>query len=181
MSRMSHGVTPLLLATLAAGCAEVPTNAVPDPEPSLSRATAEPGSPVEDWLKAVKQATARYNSTTQALRAGYVPDTHCVESPFGGMGYHWGNPSLGDAAFDPLQPEVVLYAPSPGGLKLVAVEYVVLDVGQPRPHFADHPFDIGGVMPLTLAGIAHWSLHVWLYEDNPNGVFTPFNPNVSCS
>jgi hypothetical protein len=37
------------------------------------------------------------------------------------------------------------------------------------------------VMPLTLAGIAHWSLHVWLYEDNPNGVFTPFNPNVSCS
>jgi hypothetical protein len=181
MSRMSHCAPPLLLAALTAGCAEVPTAAVPDPEPSASRAAAEPGSPVEDWLKAVKQVTARYHSTTQAIKAGYVPDTHCVESPFGGMGYHWGNPTLRDAEFDPLQPEVVLYAPSPSGLKLVAVEYVVLDVGQPRPHFADHPFDIGGVMPLTLAGIAHWSLHVWLYEDNPNGVFTPFNPNVSCS
>ncbi len=22
--------------------------------------------------------------------------------------------------------------------------------------------------------------HVWLYRDNPNGVFAPFNPNVLC-
>jgi hypothetical protein len=181
MSRPSRLYTLLMLALLATGCAEGPTTAVSDLEPSASRAAAEPGSPTEDWLKAVRQATVRYNATTQALKAGYVPDTHCVQSPFGGMGYHWANPTRIDAAFDPLEPEVVLYAPSPRGLKLVAVEYIVLNVGQPRPYFGDHPFDIGGVMPLTLAGIAHWSLHVWLHEDNPNGVFTPFNPNVSCS
>jgi hypothetical protein len=146
----------------------------------MSRATADPGSPVEDWLKALKQVSARYNSTTQALRGGYVPDTHCVVSPIGGMGYHWVNSALRDDVFDPLQPEVILYAPSAEGLKLVALEYIVLDVGQPRPHFADRPFDIGGVPPLIQAGIAHWSLHVWLYEDNANGIFTPFNPKVSC-
>jgi len=180
---MSHAYRwsiPLLLAVLVTSCAEAPT-AMPSGEAaSLRKASAEPGSPREDWLKVLKQVTARYNATTQAIRAGYVPDTHCVESPLGGMGYHWGSPSRRDAEFNPLEPEVVLYAPTRGGLKLVAVEYVVLNVGQPRPYFADYPFDIGGVMPLTLAGIPHWSLHVWLYQDNPNGIFAPFNPTVSC-
>lgn len=167
----------ILLVLVTVSCTAAPTSAVLDPEPSLDRAT---DSPVEDWLKALKQVTARYNSTTQALRAGYLPDMHCVETPAGGIGYDRGYPALRDDVFDPLQPEVVLYAPSAGGLKLVAVEYVVLDVGQPRPYFAHHPFDIGGVMPLTQQGIAHWSLHVWLYEEKPNGIFAPFNPNVSC-
>jgi hypothetical protein len=26
----------------------------------------------------------------------------------------------------------------------------------------------------------HYDRHVWLYRDNPNGLFAPFNPNVSC-
>ena len=27
----------------------------------------------------------------------------------------------------------------------------------------------------------HFDRHVWIYRDNPNGVFTPFNPAVSCA
>ena len=27
----------------------------------------------------------------------------------------------------------------------------------------------------------HYDLHVWLFRDNPNGTFAPFNPNVSCA
>jgi hypothetical protein len=27
----------------------------------------------------------------------------------------------------------------------------------------------------------HYDLHVWLYRDNPNGMFAQFNPNVSCA
>ena len=27
----------------------------------------------------------------------------------------------------------------------------------------------------------HYDRHVWIYRDNPNGVFAPFNPNVDCS
>jgi hypothetical protein len=27
----------------------------------------------------------------------------------------------------------------------------------------------------------HFDRHVWIHRDNPNGVFTPFNPAVSCA
>jgi hypothetical protein len=135
-------------------------------------------APEAELLMAVRQATARFNSTAQAEGAGYIADDHCVAVPgLGGMGYHWANPDLIDETFDPLQPEVVLYATGPGGnLRLVAIEYIVLDVGQDHPSFAGHPLDVGG----TPVPVPHWSLHVWLYEHNPNGIFVPFNPNVSC-
>ena len=131
-----------------------------------------------DLLKSVRQATAKFHSTTQAIASGHEPDDHCVSVPgLGGMGFHWVNPSLVDPVFDPLKPEVVLYAPGPGSqLRLVALEYIVINVGQPRPSFGDQLFDIGG----TPVPVPHWSLHVWLYENNPSGMFAPFNPNVSC-
>lgn len=129
-------------------------------------------------LKSVQFATSRFHSTTEAIKAGYVPDKHCVSVPGrGGMGYHWVNPSLVDEVFDPLQPEAVLYATGPdGNLRLVAVEYLVLNVGQPAPMFGNQPFDVGGA-PIPAP---HWTLHVWLYENNPSGMFAPFNPNISC-
>ena len=27
----------------------------------------------------------------------------------------------------------------------------------------------------------HFGRHVWIYRDNPNGVFAPFNPAVTCA
>ena len=60
------------------------------------------------------------------------------------------------------------------------MEYIVLNMGQERPSFGGHPFDVGGVGPLQRAGVAHWSLHVWLFEENPAGLFAPFNPNITC-
>jgi hypothetical protein len=144
--------------------------------------SAAPGvahSPESDLLKAVRMATARFHSTTQAGMAGYLADDHCVSVPgLGGMGYHWGNPMLVDEVFDPLQPEVMLYAAAPNGkLRLVAVEYVVLkEPGIAWPAFGNQPFDDGG----TPDPRPHWSLHVWLYEHNPSGMFMPFNPNVTC-
>ena len=132
----------------------------------------------EQLLKSVTQATSRFHSTTQAINAGHVPDEHCVSLPgVGGMGFHWVNPTLVDPVFDPLKPEAVLYAPGPDGtLRLVALEYIVINTGQPAPMFGSQPFDVGG----TPIPAPHWSLHVWLYEDNPTGMFKPFNPNVSC-
>jgi hypothetical protein len=148
-------------------------------------AHAAAASPVQAdgrLLQSVKATTSRFNSTVQAIRAGYQPDTHCVAHPeLGAMGFHWVNGALIDPVFDPMNPEVLLYAPGPGNQpRLIGVEYVVIDVGQDRPHFDGHPFDIGGVPPLEQQGIPHWSLHVWAHEYNPAGTFTPFNPNVSC-
>lgn len=173
--------TTAAAALLFTAACESPAGLRPEDGP-LFNAGAGAHAPGSDQLKAARRATARFHSETQALQAGYVPDDHCVAVPgLGGMGFHWVNPDLIDPVFDPSRPEVVLYAPGENGqTRLVAVEYVVIDIGQARPTMAGHAFDIGGVPPLAAAGVPHWSLHVWLYEDNPNGIFTPFNPNVSC-
>lgn len=188
-----HTALPLsiLLAAGLAACADSPAApAAPDHGAHAAHAAhaappaAARGAPVSrgSLFKAVRQQTSRFHSTEQAIRSGYAPDDHCVAHPdLGGMGYHWVNGPLVDPVFDPLQPEVLLYAPGTGDQpRLVGVEYVVIDVGQPHPHFDGHAFDVGGVPELIDAGVPHWSLHVWLFEKNPSGIFAPFNPAVSC-
>lgn len=148
-------------------------------------ATISANASSDNLLQSVKAATSRYNSTTQAIRAGYAPDDHCVydaDGDLGGMGYHWVNGALIDPVFEPLRPEALLYEPGRGNNpRIVGVEYIVIDVGQPHPHFGDQPFDVGGVPPLMEAGVDHYSLHVWVHKDNPSGMFAPFNPNVNCN
>ncbi len=145
---------------------------------SISLADASSAKLESKLLKSLRSATSRYNSTTQAEKAGYLETDECVAVPgLGGMGYHWVNETLVDPEFNPLEPEVMLYAKAPNGkLRLVAVEYIVINVGQPRPSIDGHLFDIGG----TPVPVPHWSLHVWLYEENPTGIFEPWNPVISC-
>ena len=147
-------------------------------ENSTSAASSKSIAAESNLLGSVKDATAKFNSTNQAIKSGYEADEHCVSVPgLGGMGYHWVNFSLVDPVLDPLKPEAVLYATAPNGkLRLIALEYIVINVGQPRPMFGDQPMDIGGA-PIP---VPHWTLHVWLYEHNPSGMFAPFNPNVTC-
>ena len=129
-------------------------------------------------VAAVRAATARFHSTGQAERAGYLPDQHCVEVPvLGGMGHHWVNPSLVDGVFEPTKPEASLYAPDKQGrMRLIAVEYIVRNTGQTAPTFSGQAFDVGG-SPLPSP---HWTLHVWLYDSNSSGLFAPFNPGIDC-
>ncbi|CAN5759954.1 hypothetical protein BH23GEM6_BH23GEM6_24950 [soil metagenome] len=180
LSRRAGSLAASLSVLLLASCEATPSGLSAE-DPLLSR-SGVPTRSHGDLLRAVRQETSRFNSTTQAIRAGYQADTHCVAVPgLGGMGYHWVNEGLIDPVFDPMRPEVLLYGTGPGGnLRLIGVEYIVINVGQPHPSFDGHPFDVGGVPPLMAAGIPHWSLHVWIHEVNPNGLFTPFNPNVSC-
>lgn len=115
----------------------------------------------------------------QARNACYVEDTHCVAHPtLGGMGYHWGQQRAGRSGLPTRASRgFLLYSPDQqGSPKLAAVEYIVIDVGQPAPKFRGYPFDVGG----TPVPVPHWSLHVWLHRANPSGVFKPFNPAVVC-
>lgn len=169
------GIAALGLAIGA--CGEQPTELHDHADVTSSVAVSD--AKLSDLLKDVRRETSRFNSTQQAIRADYAETHECVAVPgLGGMGQHWPNFDLVDPVFDPLRPEVLLYEPGPNGKpKLVAVEYVVIKAGQPWPTFDGHPFDDGG----TPVAAPHWSLHVWLHKDNPNGIFTPFNPDVSCS
>jgi hypothetical protein len=127
--------------------------------------------------QSVKAATARFNSLVQAEKAGYLPASPCISSPAGGMGYHYVNESIVDPVFDPLHPEALVYAPDENGkLRLAAVEYIVIDIGQDTPMFENRAFDPGG----TPVEADHWSLHVWAFKTNPSGLFSPFNPTVVC-
>jgi len=156
----------LLMGVLVAGC----DSASDDPDP------------MDVLLSDVRAATQQFTSTSAATSAGYAEDVHCVAHPtMGAMGVHWVNEPLIDPEFNPLQPEALLYEPqADGSSRLVGVEYIVIDAGQERPTFAGHPMDVGGVPPLEAAEVPHWSLHVWVHEDNPSGPFAPFNPNVTC-
>ena len=124
------------------------TTAPPDNFDAIAttRVGKAPNATSAEIVKALRGATAAYHSTRQAAAAGYEDTHECVAVPgLGGMGVHWPNQGLVDPVFDPMQPEVMLYEPGRNGqMKLVAVEYIVIDVGQPRPSFGGHLFDIGG-------------------------------------
>jgi hypothetical protein len=166
----------VLTAVLAAAAAAI---ALPTAGASLD--------PLDAQLNDLRAATARYHSVEQAEKAGYVADAHCAFSPLGGMGYHYGNAALmADDAIDPLQPEILVYAPTESGkLKLVAVEYWKRDADQLLFTSGDRPVLFGrgfdGPMPGHNPTMpVHYDLHVWLYEENPRGMFFPFNPDVVC-
>ncbi|WP_296597737.1 hypothetical protein [Phenylobacterium sp.] len=123
----------------------------------------------------------------------------------GAMGVHYFRPDLVGVTEPPnprvngngthtdfRKPAILIYEPqADGSMALVAVENLVFQAawratgakGPPTFHglawdaMADDP-----VTPIDEAHMfaPHYDRHVWIYRDNPNGVFTPFNPNVSC-
>ncbi len=132
-------------------------------------------------LAAVREATTKYHDVKQAEADGYIPVSECVQVPgLGTMGIHYLNPGLAsDLDMDPLAPELLLYVPSRDGLRLVAVEYFVANVGQPEPSLFGHALD--GPMAGHAPGMPkHYDLHVWVWQANPNGIFAQWNPTVRC-
>jgi hypothetical protein len=140
-------------------------------------------------LAMVRQATAKYHDVNAAYADGFVRTPECVASPDGGMGIHFINPArLMDPAINLLQPEILLYAETADGFKLLGVEYFQgigapdTPIPNPAPPAATlfgRPLD--GPMDAHEAGQPpHYDLHVWVWMQNPSGMFAPFNPNVSC-
>lgn len=133
-------------------------------------------------------ATETYQNIETALAAGFVPLSECVASPAGAMGFHYGHPGrLDDAVIDPALPEVLLYAPtSTGGKRLVGVEFMVHEdawagTGETNaPSLAGRTFDPPNpAHPDEMIRPFH-TLHVWIWEENPDGMFEPFNPAITC-
>jgi hypothetical protein len=135
-------------------------------------------------VAAVRAATAQFKRSEVAQAAGWDLVSgldHCFENPgVGAMGYHYINTALLDAETDPLQPEALVYAPGPNGqLLLAAVEYIV-----PVEAWAATGND---GLPSTLGRSFHlneplgvYVLHLWLFKNNPAGMFEDWNPRVSC-
>ena len=124
-------------------------------------------------LDQVRDATAKYLDIDVATADGYQ-DIHLF---IPNMGWHYMKDSLVDAYFDWTKPELLVYADDPcgGKRKLVAVEYAV-------------PLALSKRAPFGFVGRADewdanqtfqlWTLHAWVHEFNPDGVFAPMNPRV---
>ena len=123
----------------------------------------------------------------------------------GAMGIHFFRPDLlGITAAEPrvngngihtdfLRPSILVYhTTADGTLKLGAVENLVWEQawkeagneGPPEFHGFRYFHRIDNPVT-TYADEAHlfephYELHMWLYEENPAGVFAQFNPRVSC-
>ena len=99
------------------------------------------------------------------------------------MGFHYINGALLDANVDASHPEVLVYAPDKNGQrKLVALEYVVFQADWIAAHGDTMPTLFGQMFMAT--GFPNWfaipaffSLHIWLYQNNPSGMFAPLQPD----
>jgi hypothetical protein len=127
------------------------------------------------------------------------------DASMGAMGVHYFRPDLLGITEPPnprvtgtgthtdfLQPAVLIYEPQADGtLTLVAIENLVFisswqAAGNTSPPtFQGEPFNEMIDDPNTALDEAHmfdphYDRHVWLYRENPNGMFAQFNPNVTC-
>jgi len=141
-------------------------------------------------LADLRKATARYHDVENALADGFVPVSECTTNQDGtaAMGIHYMNlERVMDPSINLLEPELLLYAPSGNGVKLVGVEYF-LAIGPtdfippdapPAPELLGTHFD-GPMFGHEPGMPSHYDFHVWIWEANPDGVFTQYNPNVKC-
>lgn len=182
------------LAVLAlAGLALIPAVASAEQEPTAHDHAAHADATLQDELAQVRRATARFHRVEEALAAGYELGwvngsgvriiSGCVSNPTAGaMGYHYFNPELmADNAVDPLEPEVLVYESAPdGGLKLVAVEWVVRGPNTNPPGVATAPSVLGMPMHILVPAVGFWLKHAWIWKHNPAGMFADWNPEVTC-
>lgn len=181
--RASRALTAaVLLAVFALTACESSTLVEPDVQrdadaPALIRAGTNNRSAVNRQLAAARAGTAGFHKVEDAVDAGFAPVSPCVEDPTaGGMGYHYLNPAY--TVLDPAHPQLLLYEPQKNGrLRLVGVEYLVpYDV---VPERADPPRLFEQDFHPT-PHLEAWTLHVWVWRDNPAGLFAEYNPRVSC-
>ncbi|HKE45124.1 MAG TPA: hypothetical protein VKB41_11380 [Steroidobacteraceae bacterium] len=140
----------------------------------------------------VRRATAKYRDiNVMFAEGGWKAATPCVSGPnSGAMGVHFlKDGRVGDGILKPDEPEALIFQPmANGAMRLVGVEFIELkDVW-------DSIGNGGGKQP-TLEGQllnlvtepnrytlhAFYELHVWAWQDNPDGFFADWNSNVNCN
>jgi hypothetical protein len=150
------------------------------PEPSTT-----PVTPAK-LVQLVREATTKYVNVNNATAAGYGPFLGCISgSDHGAMGVHYVNPTLvGGGQIDPAHPQALIYEPSAGKMRLVGVEFIVDAATWLGSH--DGPPILEGQSFLFVDypnryGIkSFFELHVWAWQDNPQGAFVDWNNSVTC-
>lgn len=129
----------------------------------------------------VKEKYSRY-TLAQAEREGFKRDPFCLDATafgqpasHGAMGFHATDETRLRGPIEVDRPQAIMFG-SDG--RVLGVEYEVMTDAVPQPPqlfgrtFAKLP-------PHPGVDHEHYALHVW-FGDNPSGVFSDFNPKVSC-
>lgn len=158
----------------------VPSQAFAHGDGDHEEATLTPEA--RQQLAALRAATAPYHDFEAATvpELWSVPITLCMSSSEGGMGYHYAKPD-NFGVHDPTRPQALIYEPEKdGSMRLVAVEYIVLDGGSAGVPNSPPPAPLFGQEFDYVPAFDVWGLHAWVWRHNPSGLFAAWNPNVSC-
>jgi hypothetical protein len=168
--------------------------------PSVAQSQAkQAGAPMATKLSpelvSARAGLEKYNDPFAAVRDGYFSTVACIDFPHGGqdgpvtykpggMGVHFLNTSNIGPQLDPAKPQVLIYEPVAGKLKLVAAEWFmpVQAAGGKAPTIFGQTLNgpMDGHEPIMPKELKHYDLHVWLWKDNPQGVFESTNAAVKC-
>lgn len=156
-------------------------------------------------LAELKGLTAKYHNFRKAtdpetgdypglfVAAGLTSPDGCVsDMGAGGMGYHYAGSVGIDDEVDFRTPELLVYAPPEGPArigdngaraKLAAFDYFIpfsdaWPASGPAPTSADMGLAINPVIPFAPSRFGGWMFHIWLWEDNPGGMFANWNTDV---
>jgi hypothetical protein len=155
-----------------------PSSPAGTPTASANREAAD----VADQVGKLRAVTARFHDIEVARDAGYTIElTGCYKDEMGGrgaMGYHFGKGSALDATVDQLEPEALLYEPQKNGRpRLVGVEFIVPFTAVPASSTPPRAFGLDFKQNFVFNV---WALHVWVWKNNPSGIFADWNPDVTC-
>ncbi len=179
---------PIFLAVAAAA-----TVAVPSAGHAQDRQAGPADLPPE--LASARALLDKYRDPIVAVHDGYLSTLACLEFPTawsegemrysaGGMGVHFLNPGNIGPALDPAKPQVLIYVPEGDRLRLVAAEWFLpaAAAGAEPPTIFGKALagPMEGHKPIMPEGLHHYDLHVWLWQPNPAGMFSPTNPTVDC-
>lgn len=148
-------------------------------------------------LTGVRTALDKYRDPLVAVRDGFYSSVACIDFPKGAvdgpvtykpgaMGVHFINMGNVGPKLDPAKPQVLIYKPVGDKLQLVAAEWFVpaslVKEGAPHPKIFEQVMQgpMPGHEPIMPAELRHYDLHVWLWEENPGGVFEPTNASLKC-
>ena len=158
-------------------------------------ATAAPPASPSAQIETARAALAKYSDPFAAVKDGYFSTLACIDFPNGAtdgtvvyppgaMGVHLLNPANIGPVLDPAKPQVLIYEPVGDKLVLAAAEWFVpvQVAGATVPAIFGQtlagPMD--GHEPIMPVSLRHYDLHVWLWKDNPRGMFTSTNAAVKC-
>lgn len=174
---ITRPLTLLATAALLAGCAEEAPLAL-DRHADVSGQSAMHAAEEAKVVATLRRVTARYHNVDAAMDDGFIMVHPCEVRPGEGpVGILYANLArVADGIIDPESPEGLIYEPGRDGrLTLIGVELAVpyQNPIQQAPQFLGATFQPEDEFQV-------FGLHVWVWRHNPEGMFAPSHPNVTC-